>query len=157
MKNKTNACRILDQLKIPYSLHEYAWNEQTLDAVTVAGKIGLPASQVFKTLVLLGDPQGVLMACVPGNQELNLKILAKVSGNKKVTLAAVKDLLEWTGYVRGGVSPLGSKKRFPLYLDVSVLDLDPVSVSAGRRGLQIFLKGQDLVQATQGVVAGLCL
>lgn len=155
MTAKTTACRILDTLKIPYSLHEYEWNEETLDAVTVAGKVGIPSSSIFKTLVLKGDKTGVLMACVPGNQELDLKSLALVSGNKKVEMVAAKDLQSLTGYIRGGVSPLGVKKRYPLYIDQSVQGLNIVSISAGRRGTQIFLSGADLVSASQGILAQL--
>ncbi len=157
MSGKTNACRILDELGIPYSLHEYVWDDKTMDAVTVAGKIDLSPSQVFKTLVLRGDRNGVLMACIPGDRELDLKALAAVSGNKRVAMVAVKDLQGLTGYVRGGVSPLGSKKHYPLFLDDSVVTLSLMSISAGRRGLQIFLSGKDLVQATKGQVVSLCL
>lgn len=155
MTAKTTACRILDTLKIPYSLHEYEWNEETLDAVTVAGKVGIPSSNIFKTLILKGDKTGVLMACVPGNQELDLKSLALVSRNKKVEMVAAKDLQSLTGYIRGGVSPLGVKKRYPLYIDQSVQGLNIVSISAGKRGTQIFLSGADLVSASQGILAQL--
>ena len=155
MTAKTTACRILDTLKIPYSLHEYEWNEETLDAVTVAGKVGIHSSNIFKTLILKGDKTGVLMACVPGNQELDLKSLALVSRNKKVEMVAAKDLQSLTGYIRGGVSPLGVKKRYPLYIDQSVQGLNIVSISAGKRGTQIFLSGADLVSASQGILAQL--
>lgn len=147
MTTKTIACRILDTLKIRYTLHEYDWDEEALDAMTVAQKVGISSSQIFKTLVLRGDKVGVLMACIPGDKELDLKALANISGNKKVEMVAVKDIQTLTGYIRGGVSPLGVKKNYPLYIDESVRNLDPVSISAGRRGLQIFLNGTDLIHA----------
>jgi Cys-tRNA(Pro)/Cys-tRNA(Cys) deacylase len=153
MSAKTIASRILDTKKIPYTLHEYEWNEETLDAVTVAGKVGIPPEQVFKTLVLRGDKTGVLMACIPGHQEVDLKTLAAVSGNKKVEMVPLKEIQTLTGYIRGGVAPLGVKKPYPLYIDASVERLDPVSISAGRRGLQIFLKGLDLAAATGAALA----
>ncbi|MGE5674083.1 MAG: aminoacyl-tRNA deacylase [Mycobacterium leprae] len=107
---KTIAARILDDLKIPYELREYEWNEEELDAVTVAHKVGLPPDQVFKTLVVRGDKTGVLVACIPGDAELDLKVLATVSGNKKVEMVHVKEIQALTGYIRGGCSPLGMKK-----------------------------------------------
>lgn len=155
MSAKTNACRVLDTNKVPYTIQEYDWDEEALDAVTVAGKIGLPPSQIFKTLVLRGDKAGILMACVPGDQELDLKALATLSGNKKVEMVSVKEIQGLTGYIRGGVSPLGVKKYYPLYLDETVVLYDPVSISAGKRGLQIFIKGADLVEVTQGKLGNL--
>ena len=136
-------------------MHEYEWDEESLDARTVADKVGISARQIFKTLVLQGDKTGVIIACIPGDKELNLKALATVSGNKKVDMVAVKDLQALTGYIRGGVSPLGVKKKYPLYVDASVLEFNPVSISAGRRGLQIFLRGTDLVRACNATVADL--
>ncbi|TBL74509.1 Cys-tRNA(Pro) deacylase [Paenibacillus thalictri] len=153
---KTTASRILDTHKIHYTLHDYEWNEEEMDAVTVAEKVGILPSHLFKTLVLKGDKTGILMACVPGDKELDLKSLAAVSSNKKVEMVPVKDLQALTGYIRGGVSPLGVKKRYPLYIDDSIRDLDPVSISAGRRGTQIFVRGADLVlvcEATLGPIA----
>lgn len=147
MSVKTIACRILDTLELPYTLHKYDWNEEELDAATVAVKLGIPPSQIFKTLVLRGDKTGILMACIPGDKELDLKELANVTGNKRVEMVPVKDLQTLTGYIRGGVSPLGVKKKYPLYIDKSVRDLDLVSISAGKRGIQIFLNGVDLVRA----------
>lgn len=153
---KTIAARILDQLKIPYELREYDWNEEELDAVTVARKVGLPPEQVFKTLVVRGDKTGVLVACIPGNAELDLKQLAAVSGNKKVEMVPVKELQGLTGYIRGGVSPLGMKKQYPIYLDETAEIIDLVSVSAGQRGLQLWFSGPDLARATQATLAPLC-
>lgn len=155
MTAKTIACRILDTLKVQYSLHEYDWDEDALDAITAAEKVGIPPSHIFKTLVLHGDKTGVMMACIPGNAELDLKALASISGNKKVEMVHVKELQALTGYIRGGVSPLGVKKKYPLYIDQTIQGLDPVSISAGRRGLQIFLKGADLVRVTGATLGSL--
>lgn len=149
MTTKTIACRILDTLKIQYTLHEYVWDEEALDAVTVAEKVGISPSQIFKTLVLRGDKTGVVMVCIPGDKELDLKALANVSGNKKVEMVPVKDLQTLTGYIRGGVSPIGVKKKYPLYIDQSIQGLNPVSISAGKRGIQIFVNGMDLVRACE--------
>lgn len=153
---KTIAARMLDQMKIGYELRTYDWSEDELDAVTVAHKIGLPPEQVFKTLVVHGDKTGVLMACIPAPANLDLKALAQVSGNKKVEMVPVKEIQALTGYIRGGVSPLGSKKVYPLYVDESALALDSVSVSAGVRGTQMLLKGADLAKATNARPVPLC-
>lgn len=152
MSSKTNACRVLDSYSISYSVHEYEWDEESMDAVSVANKLGLPPSNIFKTLVLQGDKTGVLMAGVPGDRELDLKALASLSGNKKVEMVSVKDIQKLTGYIRGGVSPLGVKKAYPLFLDPSIERCDPVSISAGKRGLQIFLKGTDLLLVTKATL-----
>lgn len=152
---KTIAARILDQLKVAYELREYDWNEEELDAVTVARKVGLPPEQVFKTLVVRGDRTGVLVACIPGNAELDLKQLATVSGNKKVEMVPVKEIQGLTGYIRGGVSPLGMKKQYPFYLDETAEIIDLLAVSAGQRGLQMLLSGEDLIRATGAHLAGI--
>ncbi|MHB8928599.1 MAG: Cys-tRNA(Pro) deacylase [Bacillota bacterium] len=152
---KTNAARILDELKIAYQVREYEWDEDELDALTVAGKIGLPPELVFKTLVARGDETGVVVACLPGNAELNLKALAAISGNKKIELVPVKELQALTGYVRGGVSPLGMKRSFPLFLDETAEIIDLMAVSAGQRGVQLFLSGPDLIRATGATLAAL--
>ncbi len=153
MTKKTLACRILDKTGTPYSLHPYEWSEEALDAVSVAGKLHLDPSQVFKTLVLRGDKTGVLVAVIPGSSHIDLKRLAKASGNKSVDMVPVKDLQALTGYVRGGVSPLGMKKSYPCYIDSAVRGRPTISISAGQRGLQIFLAGEDLIKAVQGSVA----
>lgn len=155
MPAKTNACRQLDKLRITYSLHEYDWDEEHLDVDAVAAKVGLEPGQLFKTLVLRGDKTGVIAACIPGDRELDLKRLASVSGNKKVEMVPVKEILALTGYIRGGVSPLGMKKNYPFYLHASVQGMDLVSISGGRRGLQIFLQGDDLATASAGRLADL--
>jgi Cys-tRNA(Pro)/Cys-tRNA(Cys) deacylase len=152
---KTIAARKLDTLKIPYELHEYSWSDDELDAVTVAHKVGLPPSQVFKTLVARGDKTGPLVACIPADAELDLKGLAVLSGNKKVEMVPVKEIQSLTGYIRGGCSPLGMKKRFPTFIHETAPNLQPIAISAGQRGLQIFVGGADLVRATGATVAPL--
>jgi Cys-tRNA(Pro)/Cys-tRNA(Cys) deacylase len=129
-------------------MREYAVDESDLSAPHVAEAIGMPPEQVFKTLVLRGDRTGVLMACIPGNMELDLKALAAASGNKKVDLVPVKEVLGLTGYVRGGVSPLGTKKPYPLYLDETADLWDVISVSAGVRGTQMLVAPDDLARVT---------
>src|SRR5450631_1893345 len=141
---KTNAARILDAAGIPYELCEYIVDEDDLSAPRVAEKIGMPPEQVFKTLVARGDRSGVLMACIPANAELDLKALAAVSGNKKVELVAVKEVLPLTGYIRGGVSPVGIRKPYPFYLEETAALWDVISVSAGVRGCQLVLAPDDL-------------
>jgi Cys-tRNA(Pro)/Cys-tRNA(Cys) deacylase len=153
---KTNAARILDAASIRYELREYEVDEDDLSAPRVAEKIGVPPEQVFKTLVARGDRSGVLMACIPANTELDLKALAAASGNKKVELVAVKDVLPLTGYIRGGVSPIGGKKPYPFYLDETAILFEVISVSAGVRGCQLVLAPDDLAritEATYGAIA----
>jgi len=152
---KTIAARMLDQLKISYELRAYEYREDELDAVSVAHKIGMAPAEVFKTLVARGEKSGVVMACIPADAELDLKKLAAASGSKKMELVAVKELQSLTGYVRGGVSPLGGKKRYPLFLDESALGHARISVSAGTRGLQMILAPQDLQHATQAKLVDL--
>jgi Cys-tRNA(Pro)/Cys-tRNA(Cys) deacylase len=155
MPTKTNAARILDAAGIHYKLREYEVDENDLSAPRVAEKIGMPPEQVFKTLVARGDRLGVLMASIPANTELNLKALAGASGNKKVELVAVKEVLGLTGYIRGGVSPIGGKKAYPFYLDETAILFDVISVSAGVRGCQLVLAPDDLVRVTEGVYCGI--
>jgi Cys-tRNA(Pro)/Cys-tRNA(Cys) deacylase len=143
---KTNAARILDAAGIHYELREYAVDEDHLSAPHVAEKIGMPPEQVFKTLVARGDRTGVLIACIPANAELDLKELAAASGNKKVELVAVKEVLGLTGYIRGGVSPVGTRKPYPIYLDETAILWDVISVSAGVRGCQMVLAPDDLTR-----------
>jgi Cys-tRNA(Pro)/Cys-tRNA(Cys) deacylase len=144
---KTNAARFLDSLKIDYKLLEYEIDESDLSAENVAKKVNLPADQVFKTLVVRGDKTGILIACVPGNTELDLKAMAAVSGDKKVEMVHVKEIQQLTGYIRGGVSPIGTKKRYPIFLDESAMRFPFVSISAGARGSQIFISPWDLIEA----------
>jgi Cys-tRNA(Pro)/Cys-tRNA(Cys) deacylase len=148
---KTNAARILDREGVSYQLRVYDVDESDLSAPHVAEKIGMPPEQVFKTLVARGDRTGVLMACIPANTELDLKALAAASDNKKVDLVAVKEVLGLTGYIRGGVSPIGARKPYPFYLDETADLWDTISVSAGVRGCQLLLAPGDLVRVTAGV------
>lgn len=150
---KTNAARLLDRMKIEYEIREYVVDESDLSAGHVASAVGLPAAQVFKTLVARGDRAGVVMAVVPGDAELDLKVLAAVSGNKKVEMVHLNEVLPLTGYVRGGVSPLGAKKNYPVYLDRAAEQWPLVCISAGQRGMQILLKPQELVRSTGAVLA----
>ncbi len=150
---KTNAARLLDKLKIAYEIKEYPVDETDLSAANVAYKVGLPPGQVFKTLVARGDKTGVIMGIVSGEAEIDLKALASASGNKKVEMVHLNEVLPLTGYIRGGVSPLGAKKNYPVYLDRSALTQSIISISAGLRGMQIFLRPDDLVKATG---AGVC-
>jgi Cys-tRNA(Pro)/Cys-tRNA(Cys) deacylase len=153
---KTNAVRILDREGVHYELREYQVDENDLSAPHVADAIGMPHEQVFKTLVARGDRTGVLMACIPANTELDLKALAAASGNKKVELVAVKEVLPLTGYIRGGVSPVGTRKPYPFYIDETADLWDIISVSAGVRGCQMLLAPGDLariVDARRGAIA----
>ena len=145
---KTNAARLLDQAGVHYELREYPVSDEHLDAPHVAEAIGMPPEQVFKTLVARGDRTGILLACIPANTELDFKALAGASGNKKVELVAVKEVLGLTGYVRGGVSPLATKKPYPLFLDETADLWDVISVSAGTRGCQMLLTPDDLVRVS---------
>ncbi len=147
-RRKTNAARLLEQAGVRYELREYEVDEADLSAPHVAQAIGMPAEQVFKTLVARGDRTGVVLACIPGNAELDLKALAAASGNKKVELVPVKEVLGLTGYIRGGVSPVGTKKPYPFYLDETADLWDVVSVSAGVRGCQMLVSPDDLARVT---------
>jgi Cys-tRNA(Pro)/Cys-tRNA(Cys) deacylase len=156
MPHKTNAVRLLDQLSIDYELREYEVDESDLSAESVAAKVGLPPEQVFKTLVARGDRNGVCMAVVPGNAELNLKSLAALTSNRKIALVPMKELLGLTGYIRGGVTALAAKKDYPVYVDETIELFDVVSVSAGARGLQLLLKPEDylrVIRARLGEIA----
>lgn len=149
MAQKTNAARQLDQMKISYELGEYTVDESDLSAGAVAAKIGVPLKQVYKTLVARGDKTGVMLACIPGDKELDLKALATVSGNKKAEIVPLKEVQPLTGYIRGGVSPLGLKKKYPIFLEEAALQHDTISISAGVRGCQIILNPQDLLTAVK--------
>jgi Cys-tRNA(Pro)/Cys-tRNA(Cys) deacylase len=152
---KTNAARILDRLGISYELREYDVDVDDLTAVTVARKVGLPVEQVFKTLVARGDRHGVCLAVVPGDAQLNLKALAQATGDRKVEVVALKEVQPLTGYVRGGVTALGCKKDYPVYLDDSAMRFSIISISAGARGTQIFLSPRDYVSATKATLCSL--
>lgn len=150
---KTNAIRLLDQQSIPYSLHEYNVVDGQIDGVSVANKIGQPVEMVFKTLVASAGPGKTYVFLIPVDKELDLKAAAKSAGEKKVELIPVKDLLGLTGYIRGGCSPLGMKKLFPTFIDLSAKNLDEIIVSAGKIGMQIQLKPTDLIANTKGEFA----
>ena len=150
---KTNAMRALDQARIPYEVFEYVPDESDLSGVHIAAQIGLSVNRVYKTLVAKGDRTGIMVFCIPCHREIDLKRAASVTGNKKVELLHVKDLLPTTGYIRGGCSPIGMKKRFPTYYHSSILDHETVYVSAGVRGLQIEISPASLIGFTCGTVA----
>ena len=145
---KTNAVRMLEKQGIHYELREYEVDENDLSGMHVAQSIGLPPEQVFKTLVAKGDRTGVLVAIVPVDAELDLKELARVSGNKKVDLVPLKEVQPLTGYIRGGVSPVGMKKHFPTFFDKSAYGFPVISVSAGVRGCQMLVSPEDLEKMT---------
>ena len=152
---KTNALRILDSQGIRYTTSEYEVSEDELDAVSVARKIGADPETVFKTLVTVGDRMGHAVFVIPGNCELNLKKAAQASGNKKIEMIKMKDLLPVTGYVRGGCSPIGMKKPFPTYIDETAQLYDQIYVSPGMRGLQVRLSPLDLKQVVGAEFADL--
>ena len=150
---KTNAARLLDKAKIKYNLIPYEFDENDLAAQHVADSLGQDIAKVFKTLVLHGDKTGYVVCVIPGDMEVDLKALAKVSGNKKVEMIPMKDLLQVTGYIRGGCSPIGMKKRFPTYFHATAMQQDVIYVSAGVRGLQIEIAPQTLIAFVQATVA----
>lgn len=152
---KTNAARLLDQMAIHYELREYEVDPDDLAAETVAAKIGLPPEQVFKTLVARGDRNGVCLAAIPGDQELNLKALAATAGERKIQLVPVRELQTLTGYIRGGVTALAAKRDFPVFVDETIELFDVVSISAGVRGTQILISPADYLRATKGRLAPL--
>jgi Cys-tRNA(Pro)/Cys-tRNA(Cys) deacylase len=154
---KTNAVRLLEQAGIAHEVREYDVDPDDLSAETVAAKVGLPACQVFKTLVVRGEPGGgIVLAVVPGDRELDLKAIAKAAGFKKAALAALKEVEPLTGYIRGAVTAIGCRKPYPVYLDERACGFPFVSISAGRRGMQILLDPRAyiaLTGATLGLIA----
>jgi len=155
MKSKTNAMRQLDAARIKYTPMEYEVDENDLSGVKIAHQIGLPEEQVFKTLTAMGDKTGAVVFVIPCHMELDLKKCAVASGNKRVELVAVKELLALTGYIRGGCSPIGMKKKFPTYFDESVILYDEITVSAGVKGCQLLLSSGDVVRFTDAKLADL--
>lgn len=155
--DKTNAARLLDKAGLKYNLIPYEFDENDLAAQHVAESLGQDIAKVFKTLVLHGDRTGHLVCVIPGNCEVDLKALAKVSGNKKVEMIAMKDLLAVTGYIRGGCSPIGMKKHFPTYFHTTATDFDVIYVSAGVRGLQLEISPADLISFVRATVADVAL
>jgi Cys-tRNA(Pro)/Cys-tRNA(Cys) deacylase len=150
---KTNAMRLLDQYGIPYQVKEYEVDESDLSAESVAMKIGLPEEQVFKTLVVRGDTNGVAMAVIPANTELDLKGLARATGDRKTDTVPLKEVQPLTGYIRGGVTALAAKKDYPVVVDELAQLFDVISVSPGQRGMQILLNPHDYLRAVQGKFA----
>ncbi len=148
---KTNAMRMLDKAKIPYEIKEYQVDEADLSGTHVARKVGLPFGQVFKTLVAKGDKTGPVVLCIPVHKELDLKKAAVVTKNKRLEMIAVKDLLGLTGYIRGGCSPIGMKKKLPTFICLSCMDYETIAISAGVRGCQLILSPDNLIKYTDAV------
>ncbi len=152
---KTNAARLLDSLGIHYEVREYEVDPDDLAAESVARKVGLPPEQVFKTLVARGDKQGVCFAVVPGDQQLDLKALAQLSGDKKIETVALKEVQPLTGYIRGGVTALAAKKSYPVFADETIELFDIISISSGTRGAQLILAPADYLRATNAKVGAI--
>lgn len=154
---KTNAARILDTLGITYELRTYEVDPEDLSAETVAQKIGLPLDQVWKTLVARGDRNGVCLAVIAGSARLDLKALARATGNRSIDTVALKEVQPLTGYIRGGVTALGCKKDYPVFVDETIQLFDVVSISAGIRGTQILLSPEAYIRATQAALVPISL
>lgn len=152
---KTNAARLLDVLGIPYTLHSADIDESDLSASYMAQALGVPADIVYKTLVARGDKNGVFLACIMATDALNLKKAAKATGNKSVVMVPLKEVLPLTGYIRGGCSPVGTRKPYPVYIDETAILHEHIYVSAGHRGVQLCLQPDDLIKAVQGHYAEL--
>ncbi|MFB5283473.1 Cys-tRNA(Pro) deacylase [Peribacillus sp. Hz7] len=155
MASKTNAMRLLDAKKIDYQMMGYDNQDGKIDGLSVAEKIGKSPESVFKTLVAHGAPQHVYVFVIPVGEELDLKKAAKAAGEKKIEMLHVKDLLKWTGYIRGGCSPIGMKKLYPTFVDASAKNLDTIIVSGGKIGTQIELTVENLLAATEAKVEAL--
>jgi Cys-tRNA(Pro)/Cys-tRNA(Cys) deacylase len=151
--SKTNAVRQRERLGIPFELWDYEVDPEDLSAETVARKIGMPPEQVFKTLVARGDRHGVCLAVVPGNCELDLKTLARATGDKKIDTVPLKEVEPLTGYIRGGVTVLACKKNYPVFLDETAQLFDAISISAGLRGLQVLLAPDEYIRVTEAKLA----
>jgi Cys-tRNA(Pro)/Cys-tRNA(Cys) deacylase len=152
---KTNAARLLDSLGITYEVRQYEVDENDLTAESVARKVGLPPEQVFKTLVARGERIGICFALVPGDQQLDLKALAQLAGDKKVETVALKEVQPLTGYIRGGVTALAARKSYPVYADETIELFDVISVSAGVRGAQLILPPEGYLRATRARVGAI--
>ena len=150
---KTNAARKLDELGLGYELRQFEVDESDLSAESAAATLGLPPELVYKTLVARGDKTGVVEVCLPAGRELDLKALASASGNKSVALVAVKELPALTGYQRGGCSPLGGKKDYPVYIHEEIMNHERIIINAGGRGLMFLMAPDDLVKATGAVLS----
>lgn len=152
---KTNAMRMLDAAKIPYKILEYTVDESDLSGMHIAEQLNFPPEKMFKTLVAKGDKTGPLVFCIPVAGEIDLKTAASITQNKKIEMIHVKDLLALTGYIRGGVSPIGMKKKFPTWIDESALEFDEITVSSGTRGAQLLINRAALLQFVQAKTAHL--
>lgn len=150
---KTNAMRLLTQAGITFTTKEYDVDENDLSGVHAAKELDMPAEQLFKTLVAFGEKKGYLVFCIPVHLELDLKKAASLAGEKKIDLIPVKDLLKVTGYIRGGCSPVGMKKKYPVYIDDSALKYDQIGISAGARGCQLIMSPPDLIAYTCAVTS----
>lgn len=150
---KTNAVRIMEASGVPFELLEYEIDEEALSAEDAAEKTGIPEEQTFKTLCARGDKNGVMMVCVPAGRELDFKKLAAASGNKSTELVHLKEVNALTGYVRGGCSPLGTKKKYPVFIDETAILYDFITVNAGHRGLLFKLAPDDLISVTEAEAA----
>ncbi len=151
---KTNGARFLETLNIPFELREYEVDPEDLSATTVAKKIGMPAEQVFKTLLTTGGPGSYAFAVIPGNEELDFKKLTRVAGLRKAEMVSLKDVQPLTGYIRGGVTIFGAKKAYPVFVDETAILFDKISVSAGTRGTQLILSPDDYLLAAQSLEGG---
>ncbi len=152
---KTNGVRLLDTAKIGYELREYEVDPEDLSAETVAAKVNLPLEQVFKTLVMRGDRNGVCLVVVPGNTVVDEKAVAKLTGDRRVEMVPLKEVQALTGYVRGGVTALAGKRDYPVYVDETAELFDVISVSAGMRGLQILLAPVDYIRVTKATIGAI--
>lgn len=150
---KTNAMRLLEQAGIAFRIETYEFDEEHLSGEHVASQVSLPADQIFKTLVVRGDKQGIMVFCIPVTMELDLKKAAKAAGDKKIEMTHVKELLGLTGYIRGGCSPVGMKKKYPTWIDETAMLYDEIAVSAGVRGAQIIINPEALKIFTEAVYA----
>lgn len=151
--NKTNAARLLDKAKINYELISYEVDESDLSAIHVAKQLNEPIEQLFKTLILKGDKSGYFVCIIPGAEELDLKLAAKVSGNKSCQMILMKDLLSVTGYIRGACSPIGMKKKYPTYIHSTCENFESIYISAGQRGLQIKIAPNDLIKVIEATIS----
>ncbi|MGM9551659.1 MAG: Cys-tRNA(Pro) deacylase [Clostridia bacterium] len=154
---KTNAMRLLEQAGIEFETKEYEVDENDLSGETVAKKVNMDPDSVFKTLVTKGDKNGIAVFCIPVTGELDLKKAAKATGNKKIEMVAVKELLGLTGYIRGGCSPVGMKKAYPTFIDETAVLFDKIAVSAGVRGCQMILDPEKLTKYVNAVQIDLCI
>ena len=154
---KTNAMRMLDIAKMPYEIKEYEVDENDLSGTHIADEIGLPYEMVFKTIVTKGDKTGYCVFCLPCDKEIDFKAAARVSGNKSIEPLHVKDLLGITGYIRGGCSPVGMKKKFPTFFDSSAAELERLTVSAGMKGAQLLVSSEEILKYTQATLCDIAV